>query len=166
MKTEDCVRGCAEGHEHYGSCSSGGAPTLAPLTSKDEVQGPLWTPTLVVERLMRQTQASTADQITMDRKQLEGLLFDVLRCRNNHSVGGAVPETRAEPAPYMAPYPCSCPEGSCWKQDKAPNQFCRAEKAPAPYQNPLCNCEGCRAVRASLKTSARHVLPGIDKPPQ
>jgi hypothetical protein len=26
--------------------------------------------------------------------------------------------------------------------------------APMPYQNPLCNCEGCRAVRASLNRPA------------
>ena len=58
-------------------------------------QGPLWTPTLVVERLLHQARLSTTDQITMDRKQVEGLLFDVLRCRNDHSVCGAAVETTA-----------------------------------------------------------------------
>lgn len=58
-------------------------------------QGPLWTPTLIVERLLRQARLSTSDQITMDRKQLEGLLFDVRRCRNDHSVGGVAVKTPA-----------------------------------------------------------------------
>lgn len=52
-------------------------------TSKDVAQGPWWTPTAEVERMMRECQSSLSDTWTLDIKMLEGLLHDSLLWRQD-----------------------------------------------------------------------------------
>lgn len=49
--------------------------------SKERTEGPLWTPTTVVERMFRECGLSLADTFTLDIKLLEGLLYDSLLWR-------------------------------------------------------------------------------------
>jgi hypothetical protein len=80
MKTEDCVRGCAEGHEHYGPCSTGGAPT-APLASKQIA----W-----LRDIVRRLESSTyQDRVVLQLPQAKALLAEIDAL--------AVPETSASP---------------------------------------------------------------------
>lgn len=53
------------------------------MTSKDVAQGPWWTPTAEVERMMRECQSSLSDTWTLDIKVLEGLLHDSLLWRQD-----------------------------------------------------------------------------------
>lgn len=55
------------------------------LTSKERTEGPLWTPTTVVERMFRECGLSLAETFTLDIKILEGLLYDSLLWRQERA---------------------------------------------------------------------------------
>lgn len=55
------------------------------MASKDKVQGPLWTPTLVLERMMRACESSAADTLPIEREILKGLIFDSLQWRGERT---------------------------------------------------------------------------------
>jgi hypothetical protein len=54
------------------------------MSSNEEVK-PLWVPTLQVERMMRECKESKFDTVGVDRKTLEGLLYDSLLWRQERA---------------------------------------------------------------------------------
>jgi hypothetical protein len=59
--------------------------TKAMPTSNKRPQGPLWTPTREVERMMRNVQANEDETMVVNRKVLEGLLYDSLLWRQERA---------------------------------------------------------------------------------
>lgn len=54
-------------------------------SSKERPQGPVWTPTLEVERMMRNVQANEDETMVVNRKVFEGLLYDSLVWRQERA---------------------------------------------------------------------------------
>ncbi len=64
--------------------------------SNERPQGPLWIPTAQVERMMRECRESEFDTVGVDRKTLEGLLYDSLLWRQERAAQQTTPvETNA-----------------------------------------------------------------------
>lgn len=67
----------------YGKKHGADCPLREVLTSKDVAQGPWWTPTVEVERLMRECKANLTSTVAISRDKLEGLLHDSLLWRQD-----------------------------------------------------------------------------------
>jgi len=170
MKTEDCVRGCAEGHEHYGSCSSGGAPTLAPLTSNQEL----------IDRVCRGVASA------QEGAQLRAYITDLERRAGETSASTGCPIHGRCPVcaamdvlgdPRVGVQIAGPDAGAVFRigatlHTVAPGAAAAAQPGVFSWvctkhgNIPFQDCEQCAAEARQVKTSARHVLPGIDKPPQ
>lgn len=138
-------------------------PELNEAFRASNEQGPLWIPTLQVERMMRECKESKFDTVGVDRKTLEGLLHDSLLWRAERAALSQVTPPSAHETSTVQVAGDSLPT-TLWQFEQRASVLLSDEQAKANPDNALIGfiCDAVRLARENerlatspLKASAQ-----------